>query len=204
MLSVRLAASNLGTSTSAWVGTASSHGKEAVVVAARSSRRNPGSAVPRIAASRASAGGLTERRLHGAHREYALRRRPAPDAADLPLTFKGRSRLGAAVRCSGLNVRGAGHRTFGGSQPVRPLRPRHGSLDRCRPADGSRTPPCVRAGRPQPTQSGRKAPGSAVLSQSGRRRSPPARNLGPARLTEVDWKDRALRRFGLLHLCNCV
>jgi hypothetical protein len=68
------------------VGTASSRGKAAVVVAARSSRGNPGSAVPRIAASRASAGGLTERRLEGAHREYALRRRPAPHAAMQVLT----------------------------------------------------------------------------------------------------------------------
>ena len=43
---------------------------------------NRRSAVPRIAAARASFGGQAEHRLGGAHREYACRWRPAPDAAE--------------------------------------------------------------------------------------------------------------------------
>lgn len=39
-------------------------------------------APPRIAAAQACAGGLVERRLYGAYREYARRRRPAPPAAN--------------------------------------------------------------------------------------------------------------------------
>ena len=68
-----------------WVGTASSHGKEAVVGATRPPSRNSRSAVPRIAATRARAGGRTQRRLDGAYREYARRRRPAPYAAKRPV-----------------------------------------------------------------------------------------------------------------------
>jgi len=70
-----------------WVGTDSSHGREAVVGAARRPGRNPRSAVPRIAAARTSADGRTERRLDVANREYVCRWRPAPHAALLPLRF---------------------------------------------------------------------------------------------------------------------
>ncbi len=68
------------------VGSASSRGREAVVRAARPPSRNPRSALPRIAATRASAGARTERRLDAAYREYAHRRRPAPYAAEPHLT----------------------------------------------------------------------------------------------------------------------
>jgi hypothetical protein len=73
-----------------WVGTASSRGKEAVVGAARPPIRNPRSAVPRIAAARASAGGRTERRLDGGHREYVRWRRPAPHAAQRTIATQDR------------------------------------------------------------------------------------------------------------------
>jgi len=59
------------------VGTASSRGKEAVVGTARPPIRNPRSAVPCIAATRASGGGRTERRLDDGYREYAHRHRRA-------------------------------------------------------------------------------------------------------------------------------
>ena len=57
---------------------------EAVVRAASPLIRNPSSAVPCIAAVRASVGGGTERRLDGEYREYAHRLRMAPTAAELP------------------------------------------------------------------------------------------------------------------------
>ena len=68
-------------------GTASSPGREAVVGTAGQRSRDPGSAVPRTAAARACAGGRTERRLDGATREYARRRRPAPHTAHQPIAL---------------------------------------------------------------------------------------------------------------------
>ena len=56
---------------------------EAVVRAASPLIRNPSSAVPCIAAVRASVGGGTKRRLDGEYREYAHRLRMAPTAANL-------------------------------------------------------------------------------------------------------------------------
>jgi hypothetical protein len=73
-----------------WVGTACSRCREEVVGAARPTNRNPRSAVPRIAAARASAGGRPGRRLDGAYREYVRRRRPAPHAAQRPSTDRKR------------------------------------------------------------------------------------------------------------------
>lgn len=57
---------------------------EAVVRAASPLIRNPSSAVPCIAAVRASVGGGTKRRLDGEYREYAHRLRMAPTAAKQP------------------------------------------------------------------------------------------------------------------------
>lgn len=65
-----------------WVGTAKSSGREAVIGAVAPPSPDQISAVPRLAAARVSADGRGERRLGGAYRAFARRRRGAPPAAN--------------------------------------------------------------------------------------------------------------------------
>jgi hypothetical protein len=61
--------------------TASPRGGKAIAQGGETDKSKPGSALPRIAAARASDVRRTERRLDGVYREFVRRQRPAPLAA---------------------------------------------------------------------------------------------------------------------------